>query len=42
MRVPFDDAELEQLLARPVRQLLTAADRRAFAGARVLITGGGG
>lgn len=42
MRVPFTDAELEQLLARPVRQLLTAADRRAFAGSRVLITGGGG
>lgn len=42
MRVPFTDAELEQLLARPVRQLLTAADRRAFTGSRVLITGGGG
>ena len=42
MRVPFSAAELEQLLARPVRQLLSAADRRAFAGTRVLITGGGG
>ncbi len=42
MRVPFSPAELETLLARPVRQLLTAADRRAFAGRRILITGGGG
>jgi FlaA1/EpsC-like NDP-sugar epimerase len=42
VRVPFSDTELEQLLARPVRHLLTAADRRAFTGTRVLITGGGG
>lgn len=42
MRVPFSPGELETLLARPVRQLLTAADRRAFAGTRVVITGGGG
>lgn len=42
MRVPFTDDELEHLLDRPVRQLLTAADRRRFAGRRVLITGGGG
>ncbi len=42
MRLPFSPEELEQLLARPVRQLLTAADRRAFAGKRIVITGGGG
>ena len=42
MRVPFTSAELESLLTRPVRQLLTAADRKAFAGRRVLVTGGGG
>ena len=42
MRVPFSPAELETLLGRPVRQLLTAADRKAFRGQRVLITGGGG
>lgn len=38
----FNQAELERLLARPVRQVLSAADRRAFAGRRVLITGAGG
>lgn len=42
MRVPFSSEELEALLGRPVRQLLTAADRRAFSGKRILITGGGG
>jgi FlaA1/EpsC-like NDP-sugar epimerase len=38
----FTNAELELLLRRPVRRLLTRADRRAFAGRRVLITGAGG
>jgi FlaA1/EpsC-like NDP-sugar epimerase len=38
----FTDVELEALLERPIRHLLSAADRRAFAGRRVLITGGGG
>jgi FlaA1/EpsC-like NDP-sugar epimerase len=38
----FTEAELETLLCRPVRRLLTAADRRGFAGRRVLITGAGG
>jgi FlaA1/EpsC-like NDP-sugar epimerase len=38
----FTAAELESLLDRPIRRVLTAADRRAFAGRRVLITGGGG
>lgn len=42
MRVPFTEHELESLLDRPVRQLVTAADRRRFAGRRVVITGGGG
>ncbi len=42
MRVPFTDHELESLLDRPVRQLVTAADRRRLAGRRVVITGGGG
>ncbi len=42
MSVAFTDAELEMLLGRPVCRLLTAADRRAFAGRRVLITGAGG
>jgi len=40
--IPFTSAELEALLERPTRRLLTAADRRAFSGRRVLITGGGG
>jgi FlaA1/EpsC-like NDP-sugar epimerase len=38
----FTSAELEQLLDRPVRQVLSDADRRRFAGRRVLITGAGG
>jgi len=38
----FTNAELETLLDRPVRRLLTAADRKAFTGRRVLITGAGG
>ncbi len=42
MRVPFTDDELERLLDRPVRQVLTSADRRRFTGRRVLVTGGGG
>jgi len=42
MIAPFTDRELEQLLERPVRRLLTPADRAAFAGKRVLITGAGG
>jgi FlaA1/EpsC-like NDP-sugar epimerase len=40
--VTFSDADLEYLLQRPVRQLLTDADRKGFAGRRVLITGAGG
>jgi len=42
MSVPFTADELQALLGRPVRQVLTAADRRAFRGRRVLITGAGG
>ncbi len=42
MRCPFTEAELATLLNRPVRQLLTAADRRRYAGRRLLITGAGG
>jgi FlaA1/EpsC-like NDP-sugar epimerase len=38
----FTQLELEQLLDRPVRRVLSDADRRAFAGRRVLITGAGG
>lgn len=38
----FTETELEYLLQRPVRRLLTDADRRAFHGRRVLITGAGG
>ena len=38
----FSDDELEFLLERPVRRLLTEADRRAFTGRRVLVTGAGG
>lgn len=38
----FTDADLEFLLQRPVRRLLTDVDRKAFAGRRVLITGAGG
>jgi len=40
--VTFTDADLEFLLQRPVRRLLTDVDRKAFAGRRVLITGAGG
>lgn len=40
--IPFNDHELEWLMARPACVLLTAADRRAFRGRRVLITGAGG
>lgn len=42
MRCPFTDAELAQLLERPVRHLLSASDRKRYAGRRLLITGGGG
>lgn len=38
----FSGADLEFLLQRPVRRLLTDADRRAFVGRSVLITGAGG
>jgi len=38
----FTDVEFEYLLQRPIRRLLTDADRRAFDGRRVLITGAGG
>lgn len=38
----FSDTDLEFLLQRPVRRLLTDADRKAFEGRRVLITGAGG
>ena len=39
---PFTDVELERLLERPVRHLLTPFDRASFAGRRILITGAGG
>jgi FlaA1/EpsC-like NDP-sugar epimerase len=42
MRCPFSEAELERLLGRPVRHLLTVADRRRYEGKRLLITGAGG
>jgi FlaA1/EpsC-like NDP-sugar epimerase len=42
MSVPFTPDELHALLGRPVRQVLTTADRRAFRRRRVLITGAGG
>ena len=42
MSVPFTRLELEQLLARPVREVMSDADRQAFTGRRVLITGAGG
>lgn len=42
MTAPYSDADIARLLQRPVRRLLTAADRRAFRGRRVLITGAGG
>jgi FlaA1/EpsC-like NDP-sugar epimerase len=38
----FTPAELETLLNRPTRRLLSAADRRAFEGRSVLVTGAGG
>jgi FlaA1/EpsC-like NDP-sugar epimerase len=40
--IGFTDRELERLLERPVRRLLTDADCRAFVRRRVLITGAGG
>ncbi|MGE0863296.1 MAG: polysaccharide biosynthesis protein [Vicinamibacterales bacterium] len=42
MTIPFTEDELESLMDRPICRLLTAADRKAFAGRRVLITGAGG
>lgn len=39
---PFSESDIEFLLQRPVRRLLTDADRRAFRGRRVLVTGAGG
>jgi FlaA1/EpsC-like NDP-sugar epimerase len=42
MSAPFTAAELQTLLGRPVRQVLSAADRKAYHGRRVLITGAGG
>jgi len=42
MRCPFSPAELERLLDRPVRHLLAPADRKRYAGRRLLITGAGG
>lgn len=42
MRCPFSEPELAVLLDRPVRQLLGAADRRKYAGRRLVVTGAGG
>ena len=43
MRLDLEDpGTLERLLGRPVRPLLTVAQREALAGRRVLITGAGG
>ena len=42
MSARFTADELQELLGRPVRHVLTATDRRAFRGRRVLITGAGG
>lgn len=42
MTSAFTEHELETLMDRPVCRLLTPADRRAFAGLRVLVTGAGG
>jgi FlaA1/EpsC-like NDP-sugar epimerase len=42
MRNPFTPAELEQLLDRPVRHLLTDDDRAQYEGRHLLITGAGG
>ena len=40
--ITLSDRELEQVLGRPVRRLLTPADGRAFAGRCVLVTGAAG
>ncbi len=40
--IALTETDLEQVLGRPVRRLLSAADRRAFADRRVLITGAAG
>ncbi len=40
--IPLTDHDIERILGRPVRRLLSAGDRRAFAKRRVLITGAGG
>lgn len=42
MRCPFTEAELALLLDRPVRHLLGPADRRRYAGRRLVVTGAGG
>lgn len=42
MRCPFTPDELATLLDRPIRQLLSADDRRRYAGRSLLITGAGG
>lgn len=42
MTTSFSEAELEILMDRPVCRLLTADDRGAFDGRRVVITGAGG
>lgn len=42
MSAPFTADDLQTLLGRPVRQVLRAADRRAFRDRHVLITGAGG
>jgi O-antigen biosynthesis protein WbqV len=42
MTMPFSPTELEQLLGRPVHPGLSLAERTAFQGSRVLITGAGG
>jgi FlaA1/EpsC-like NDP-sugar epimerase len=39
---PDDDRLHERLLGRTTRDVLSARDRRAFAGSRVIVTGGGG
>lgn len=38
----LSEGDLEFLLQRPVRRLLTDVDRRAFRGRRILVTGAGG
>lgn len=42
MSAAFTPAELETLLHRPVRRLVTARDRAAYRGRRVVVTGAGG